>query len=173
MDILAKVRTIPDFPKPGIQFKDITTLLADGEAFSQVMEGLVRRYKDAGLTSVVGIESRGFIFGAALAHRLGIGFVPIRKVGKLPGKTIRQSYKLEYGEATVELHCDVLCSGDKVLIVDDLLATGGTLSAACELVRSTGAQIHEVWVLIELGFLPGRELLKGYAVHAEAVVSAE
>jgi adenine phosphoribosyltransferase len=173
MDILAKVRTVPDFPKPGIQFKDITTLLADAEAFREVIDELVGRYQGEGLTAIVGVESRGFIFGAPLAHRLGIAFIPVRKVGKLPADTIKKSYALEYGEATVEIHRDALTKRDRVVVVDDLLATGGTLVAACELVDQLGASVHEVWVLIELGFLPGREKLSKYRVHAEAIVSGE
>ena len=172
-EILSKVRNVPDFPKPGIQFKDITTLLADGEAFRDVLDGLERRYEFAGLTHVVGVESRGFIFGAALADRLGVGFVPVRKKGKLPADTIEASYALEYGEATVEIHRDALDSSSRVVIVDDLLATGGTLKAACDLVTQLGAQVEEIWVLIELGFLPGRAKLEGFKVHAEAVVASE
>lgn len=173
MDILAKVRTVPDFPKPGIMFKDITTLLQDGPAFAQVMRQLQARYTGAGLTHIAGIESRGFIFGGALAQMLGIGFVPVRKAGKLPGDRIRRSYSLEYGEATLEIHTGALKKGDRVLLVDDLLATGGTLKASAELVEELGASVHEIWVLIELGFLPGRRVLDGYRIHAEAVVSGE
>lgn len=170
MDILSKVRTIPDFPQPGIQFKDITTLLADGEAFQTVMENLENRYRSANLTAVIGVESRGFIFGAALADRLGIGFVPVRKKGKLPADTIEKTYALEYGEATIEIHRDALAKGDKVVIIDDLLATGGTLEASCALVEELGGSIHEIWVLIELGFLKGRDKLGSHPVHAEAVI---
>jgi adenine phosphoribosyltransferase len=173
MDILTKVRNVPDFPKPGIQFKDITTLLADGEAFRTVIDRLAARYADRGLTKVVGIESRGFIFGAALANRLNIGFVPVRKAGKLPADVISRSYALEYGEAIVELHRDALDSHDRVVVIDDLLATGGTLAAACDLVKELGAEIEEVWVLIELAFIPGRSKLAGHKVHAEAVVHSE
>jgi adenine phosphoribosyltransferase len=173
MDVLSKIRNVPDFPKPGIQFKDITTLLADPEAFNAVIFELARRYHTTGLTRIVGIESRGFIFGAALAHALGLGFVPIRKAGKLPADTYRRSYALEYGEATIELHKDALNADDVVLIVDDLLATGGTLKAAAELVGETGARIAGIWVLIELSFLPGRKVLEGYPVHAEVDVASE
>lgn len=173
MDILAKVRNIPDFPKPGIQFKDITTLLQDGPAFRETIDLLEKRYRGRGLTHVVAIESRGFLFGAALADRLGIGIVPVRKIGKLPGDKIRKSYSLEYGEATIEVHRDALTAADKVVVIDDLLATGGTLKAACELIDELGATIDEVWVLIELAFLPGRQALSRYRVHAEAVVAGE
>ncbi len=173
MDLLSTIRNVPDFPKPGIQFKDITTLLADPAAFKHVMGLLEERYHGAGLTAVVGIESRGFIFGAALADRLGIAFVPVRKAGKLPADTLRRTYSLEYGEATVEIHTDGLKEGDRVVVVDDLLATGGTLEAACELVTELGATIHEVWVLIELGFLPGREKLAARPLHSELLIEAE
>ncbi|MBX3729483.1 MAG: adenine phosphoribosyltransferase [Candidatus Sumerlaeia bacterium] len=173
MDLLSKIRNVPDFPKPGIQFKDITTLVGDAEAFGFVIDELARRYRGKGLTKVVGVESRGFIFGAALAHVLGIGFVPVRKAGKLPAETIRESYELEYGEATVELHVDALGTNDRVLLVDDLLATGGTLEAAARLIERSGASIHEIWVLIELAFLPGRARLKAWPLHAELVVTSE
>lgn len=172
MDLLSKIRTIPDFPKPGIQFKDVTTLLSDGPAFNHVIENLlVARYRNAGLTKVVGVESRGFIFGAALASRLGIGFVPVRKAGKLPHATLKRSYSLEYGEATVEIHADALCNTDRVVLIDDLLATGGTLWAAGELISALGASIHEVWVLMELGFLPGREKVGNHPIHSEIVIN--
>jgi adenine phosphoribosyltransferase len=173
MDVLAKVRNVPDFPKPGIQFKDITTLLVDGPAFRQVMDDLEARYRAAGLTKILGIESRGFIFGAALADRLGIGFVPVRKIGKLPADTIKRSYALEYGEAVIEMHRDALKPGDKILVVDDLIATGGTLKAACEIVEEAGAEVHEIWVLIELAFLNGRSKLDGYRVHSVSTVASE
>lgn len=171
MDILSKIRNVPDFPKPGIQFKDITTLISDGEALRKVIDGLEERYRGAGLSKVVGVESRGFIFGAALADRLGIGFIPVRKKGKLPADTIEKTYALEYGEATVEMHRDALEKGDRVVIIDDLLATGGTLEASCALVEELGASIHEIWVLIELGFLNGRERLSSRAFHSEALVN--
>lgn len=173
MDLLSKIRNVPDFPKPGIQFKDITTLLQDVEAYNHVIRKLADRYRSAGLTKVVGIESRGFIFGAALAHSLGVGFVPVRKAGKLPADVISKSYELEYGQATIELHTDALGPKDCVVVVDDLLATGGTLAAAADLVSQTGAAIHEIWVLIELAFIPGREKLKKYKLHAEIVVKGE
>ena len=173
MDLLATIRNVPDFPKPGIQFKDITTLIANAEAFRFVMAGLEQRYANRGITKVVGIESRGFIFGAALATRLGVGFVPVRKIGKLPADTIKRSYSLEYGEATVELHRDALTAADRVVVIDDLLATGGTAKAACELVLELGATIDEAWFLVELAFLPGRKALGSIPVHAEVVVSSE
>ena len=170
MNFLDHIRTIPDFPKPGIQFKDITTLLKHPEAFSAVIDRMVERYKGAGITQVMGVESRGFIFGSALATRLKVGFVPIRKAGKLPGETFRKSYALEYGEATIELHKDAVGKGDRVLIVDDLLATGGTLEASVSLVRDAGAEVAAIWILIELGFLNGRRVLPGIQVDSELVV---
>lgn len=173
MDLLAKIRTVPDFPRPGIQFMDITTLLEDGDAYLYVMNKLVARYRDCGITHVVGIESRGFIFGAALASHLGVGFVPVRKLGKLPVETIQRSYELEYGNATVEMHRDALTAADRVVIVDDLLATGGTLRAARGLVEDLGATIHEIWVLIELGFLPGRNGLEDVPLHSELLIGSE
>lgn len=173
MDLGAKIRNVPDFPKPGIQFKDITTLLKDAEAFRAVMELLEKRYKSAGVTKVVGIESRGFLFGAALADRLGVGFVPVRKAGKLPADAIQRSYELEYGEATVELHRDALTAADRVVVIDDLIATGGTLRAACELIEELGASVHEVWVLIELAFLGGKEKLGRYGFQSEIKVDSE
>jgi adenine phosphoribosyltransferase len=173
MDLMATIRNVPDFPIPGIQFKDITTLLANGAAFAEAMKRLEARYAGGGLTKVVGIESRGFIFGAALAHSLGIGFVPIRKAGKLPAETLKRSYELEYGTATIELHRDALGPADRVVVIDDLLATGGTLAAAAHLVGETGAKVEEIWVLIELSFLSGRDKLKGYKVYSELQVAGE
>lgn len=162
------IRDVPDFPKPGIVFKDITPILADPAAMKQVCDALAAPYAGLGVTQVVGIESRGFIFGTPLAERLGAGFVPIRKPGKLPWKTVSQSYALEYGEDTLELHIDSVGPDDVVVIVDDLLATGGTLSAACKLVSGQGAKIVGCSVVIELGFLEGRAKLGDYAVHSLA-----
>jgi adenine phosphoribosyltransferase len=173
MDLMATIRNVPDFPIPGIQFKDITTLLADGAAFAEAMKRLEGRYAGRGLTKVVGIESRGFIFGAALARTLGIGFVPVRKAGKLPAETLKRSYELEYGTATIEIHRDALGPSDRVVLIDDLLATGGTLAAAAELVGETGAKLEEIWVLIELTFLSGRQKLRGQKVHSELQVAGE
>ncbi len=173
MDLMATIRNVPDFPIPGIQFKDITTLLADSAAFAEAMKRLEARYAGQGLTKVVGIESRGFIFGAALARALGLGFVPIRKAGKLPAETLKRSYELEYGTATIEIHRDALGPSDRVVLIDDLLATGGTLAAAAELVNETGAKLEEIWVLIELTFLPGRQKLGGHKVHSELRVAGE
>lgn len=173
MDLSHSIRNVPDFPKPGIMFKDITTLLQDATTFKSAIDGLENRYRDTGLTKVVGIDSRGFIFGAALADRLGIGFVPIRKAGKLPADKIARSYALEYGEATVEIHRDSLGPDDNIVLIDDLLATGGTLEAAAFLVTELGASIHEVWVLIELAFLHGRDRLAPHPVHAVIIEAGE
>lgn len=161
-----KVRNVPDFPKKGIVFRDITTLLKDNEAFQKAVDLLVEKYKDKQIQKVVGIESRGFILGAALAYRLDAGFVPIRKPGKLPAETIREQYKLEYGTDTVEIHKDAINSGERILIHDDLLATGGTINAACKLVESLDGNIIGVSFLIELAFLNGRKLLKDYEVYS-------
>lgn len=173
MNVLDKIRTVPDFPKKGIMFKDITTLLGDAEAFAHLIHGLRDRYKGERITHIAGIESRGFIFGSALAPLIGAGFVPIRKAGKLPHRTRRRSYALEYGEATIEVHEDALGPGDRVLIVDDVLATGGTMKAAVDVVRELGAEVAGSWVLLELGFLGGRRHLADVAHHSEAVIEKE
>jgi adenine phosphoribosyltransferase len=153
------IRNISDFPIPGIQFKDITTLLRDGPAFRTVIDTFTERYSDRGIDAVVGIESRGFIFSAPVAYRLGVGLVPVRKPGKLPAATYRVSYELEYGANVLELHRDALQPGARVLVVDDLLATGGTIAAACQLIAQAGAVVEELAFVIELTFLNGRERL--------------
>lgn len=160
------IRNIPDFPIPGIQFKDITTLLRNGPAFSQVIDTLAERYAGQALDAVVGIESRGFIFSAPLAYRLGVGLVPVRKHGKLPAATHRVEYDLEYGSNKLEIHRDAFEPGARTVIVDDLLATGGTVAAACELVHLAGGIVHEVAFVIELEFLKGREKLTSYPVFS-------
>lgn len=160
------VRNIPDFPIPGIQFKDITTLLSNGPAFRQVVDSLAERYADRQLDAVVGIESRGFIFSAPLAYRLGVGLVPVRKHGKLPAATHRVEYELEYGSNKLEIHRDALQPGARVVVVDDLLATGGTVAAACELVEMAGGTVEEVAFVIELAFLNGREKLRDYPIFS-------
>ncbi|MCX7625241.1 MAG: adenine phosphoribosyltransferase [Candidatus Sumerlaeaceae bacterium] len=159
VDLKSYIRDIPDFPKPGITFKDITPLLKAPEAFREAIEQLAQRYRDKGITQVVAIESRGFIFGAALAYAIGAGIVPVRKVGKLPAATYRESYELEYGTDSVEIHQDAITSADRVVVLDDVIATGGTLAAACRLVQSSGGEIHEAATIIELSFLNGREKL--------------
>ena len=157
MDALKQlIRDVPDFPKPGILFKDITTLLRDAGGLRSAIDCLAEPYREARLDKVVGIESRGFIFGAAVADRLGVGFVPVRKPGKLPAATLSASYALEYGTDTLEMHRDALGPGQRVLVVDDLLATGGTARAAVSLVRECGAEVAGVAFLIELEALNGR-----------------
>ena len=160
MDALKQlIRDVPDFPKPGILFKDITTLLRDAGGLHSAIDCLAEPYREARLDKVVGIESRGFIFGAAVADRLGVGFVPVRKPGKLPAATLSASYALEYGTDTLEMHRDALGPGQRVLVVDDLLATGGTARAAVSLVRECGAEVAGVAFLIELEALNGRAQL--------------
>jgi adenine phosphoribosyltransferase len=168
-DIERAIRTIPDFPKPGIQFKDITPLLANAQLFSSSIELMINDYKPGMVDSVVGIDARGFIFAAAAAIRLQAGFVPIRKKGKLPYQTHEQDYSLEYGTSTVCVHVDALKPGSRVLLIDDLLATGGTAAAAAALVHRLGAQILEISFLIELSFLKGRDKLKGYPIRSLVV----
>ena len=162
----AKIRHVPDFPKAGILFYDITTLLKDKDGFAQAIEALAAPFKGQAIDAVVGMESRGFIFGAAVADRLGTGFVPVRKPGKLPSKTVRASYDLEYGSDCLEMHCDAVEPGSKVLIVDDLLATGGTAKATVSLIRGQGAEVVGVSFLIELVELNGRARLEGEKVTA-------
>lgn len=163
------VREIPDFPVPGVSFKDITTVVSDGELFREIIAYLGERYREQGVEQVVGIESRGFIFGAALAHELGVGLTLVRKPGKLPFETVGMDYELEYGVDRVEMHVDALEPGEKVVIVDDLLATGGTCGAALELVEGFGAEILEVVFLIELSFLNGRERLGTRPIYSVTV----
>ena len=160
------IRTIPDFPKKGIMFRDITTLIKNGKVFRKVVDEIAGRYKKEKIDIVVGAESRGFIVGAAVAYKLGVGFVLVRKKGKLPHKTISATYELEYGTDTVEMHKDGIKRGQSVLIVDDLLATGGTASAAVDLVNKLGGKIIGVAFIIELVDLKGREKLKGYDVFS-------
>ena len=160
------IRDVPDFPEPGVMFKDITPLLADAAAFSAALDELAAPFMGEGISSVVGIEARGFIFGAPLASRLDAGFVPVRKPGKLPWRTTTQEYSLEYGSDALEAHEDALDPGDKVLIVDDVLATGGTARATVNLVRGLGAGVAGLAVFIELGFLGGRSKLDGVHVHS-------
>jgi len=168
-EIESVIRNVPDFPKPGIQFKDITPLLADARLFSGCIDLLTDHFKPGTVDAVVGIDARGFIFAAAAAVKLAAGFVPVRKKGKLPYQTHEQEYELEYGTATVAVHVDALKPGSRVLLLDDLLATGGTAAAAAALVQRLGAHILEVSFLIELSFLHGREKLKGYPVRSMIV----
>ncbi|OGX39170.1 MAG: adenine phosphoribosyltransferase [Omnitrophica WOR_2 bacterium RIFCSPHIGHO2_02_FULL_50_17] len=165
-DLKNRIRDIPDFPKEGIIFKDITTLLKDKEAFKKSVNLLAAKFRTEGIELVVGVEARGFIFGAALAYKLGAGFVPVRKKGKLPAKTKSVQYQLEYGTDVLEIHEDAIRPGARVLIVDDLLATGGTVKAVSELVKSEGAVIAGVAFLVELGFLKGKDKLKDLPVYS-------
>jgi adenine phosphoribosyltransferase len=161
-----KIRHVADFPKPGILFYDITTLLRDAEGFRIVIDTLTQPFKDKGIDVVVGIESRGFILGGAVADRLGAGFVPVRKPGKLPSKSVRESYALEYGTDSLEMHADAVGEGQRVLIVDDVIAPGGTAKATASLVRQLGGTVHALAFLIELQALKGRNLLQGENVYA-------
>jgi adenine phosphoribosyltransferase len=165
-EIERAIRNVPDFPQPGIQFKDITPVLADPRLFAGSIDLLTENFQPGSVDAVVGIDARGFIFAAAAATKLRAGFVPVRKKGKLPYKTIEQEYALEYGHATVAMHVDAQKPGARVVLIDDLLATGGTSSAAAALVKKLGAQILEIVFLIELKFLNGREKLKGLPVRS-------
>ena len=158
-DLKRLIRTVPDFPKPGIMFRDVTTLLLDGPALRETVQSLCAPFRDERVDLVVAIEARGFLFGAAVACRLGAGFAPVRKQGKLPAETIEKTYQLEYGADTVAMHRDAVRPGQRVLMVDDLLATGGTMAASCEMVRELGGQIVGCAFLIELSFLNGRQKL--------------
>jgi len=173
IDLETIIRDVPDFPKPGIIFKDITPLLADPKAMAETVARLAEPFESEGVDAVTGIESRGFIFGTLVAQRLGVGFVPIRKPGKLPAQTISASYELEYGTDTVEIHADAISAGQKVLMVDDLLATGGTMAAGCELVTKLGGRVVGVAFVIELDFLHGRDKLAGFDVHSLLHVAGE
>lgn len=160
------IRVIPDFPEEGILFRDITTALKDREGLKLIIEDFTNRYKDKGIDYVLGADARGFIFGAAIAYNIGAGFVPARKAGKLPSETVRAEYSLEYGKNVIEIHKDAFEKDAKVLIVDDLLATGGTANAMVELVEELGAKVYELAFLIELEGLNGREVLKGKNVYS-------
>jgi len=160
-----KIRSIPDFPKPGILFYDVTTLLRDAVGFGEAIDAMAAPYTPGEVDLIVGIESRGFILGAAMADRLRAGFVPVRKLGKLPAKTVRESYSLEYGTDSLEVHEDAIEKGQRVLIVDDLLATGGTAAAVTKLVKRLGGTVVGLAFLVELGFLPGRQKLEGEQLH--------
>jgi adenine phosphoribosyltransferase len=167
MDDLKKlIREVPDYPKPGILFYDLTTLLKDKQGFSELIDRFCRQYKGHNIDQVAGIEARGFIFAPALAYRLGAGFIPIRKPKKLPGKTAKISYALEYGTDTLEMHEDAISKGERVLLCDDLLATGGTAAAAVELLRSVGGVVDAAAFAVELSFLGGRKKLSGLDVFS-------
>ncbi len=166
MDLAPLIRNVPDFPKPGIQFKDITTLLKNARAFQYVIDTWKCRYLEQNIQAIVGADARGFIFGAALAYAMHLPFIPVRKHGKLPAKTINGSFELEYGVDSVEIHVDALAPGQRVVLIDDLLATGGTMAATVALVKSLGAIIVEVSFLIELTALKGRDKLGDVPVHS-------
>ena len=169
MDFTSFIRTVPDYPKPGIQFRDITTLLKDPTGFSAAIDALVARYRTTPISKIVAIESRGFLFGAPLAVALGLGFVPARKPGKLPGKTTGHDYTLEYGVDRIEIHDDAITAGDNILIVDDLLATGGTAHAAVSLVQKMGGRVVECAFLVDLPDLGGRARLEALGMPVFAL----
>jgi len=173
IDLRSRIRSVPDFPKPGILFRDITPLLLDVRAFDEAVRRMAEPYEKGTVDVVVGAESRGFIFGAPIALRLGAGFVPVRKKGKLPAETVSATYDLEYGADTVEMHVDAVTEGSRVLMVDDLLATGGTMAASCDMVERAGGRIVGLEFLIELAFLKGREKLKKYPVRTQIVYDDE
>lgn len=166
MDLKSKIRDIPDFPKEGIIFKDITTLLKDKEAFKYCIDKFAEKYKDTKLDAIVAVEARGYIFGAALAYKLGVGFIPVRKPGKLPYETFSMDYELEYGTNTLEIHKDAIAEGQRVLVVDDLVATGGSSKACAHLIEKIGGKVAGFAFLVELTFLNGRDTLEGYDVFS-------
>jgi adenine phosphoribosyltransferase len=167
------IRTIPDFPQPGIMFRDVTTLFGDARGFRIAIDQLLHPYAGQRIDKVAGLEARGFILGGAIAHQLSVGFVPIRKKGKLPGRTIEQAYKLEYGEAVMEIHDDALLPGERVLLVDDLLATGGTAEAGIRLIERLGAEVIGCAFVIDLPELGGRKHLEGLNMQVHALCAFE
>jgi adenine phosphoribosyltransferase len=167
--IRAAIRDVPDFPKPGILFRDITPILNNASLFSEVIEGLSSRYRSMRIDKVAAMESRGFIFGAPLAANVGAGFVPLRKFGKLPHTTVAETFKLEYGTETLEVHTDAIAPGERVVIIDDLLATGGTAEASARLVGRIGGEVVEMAFVVELAFLEGRRRLAGIPVYSMVV----
>ena len=173
MDLKKYIRNVKDFPKQGIMFRDITTLLKNPEAFHYTLEQLLEFTKGLNINKVVGIESRGFIFGSILSHKLNCGFIPVRKPGKLPAEKVSVSYSLEYGEDKLEMHKDAIQPGDKVLVHDDLLATGGTMSAVCQLIEKLGGEVVQVSFIVELSFLDGRDKLKSFDVRSLLVYEDE
>lgn len=173
MHLESTIRTVSDFPKPGIMFKDITTMLKDPAAFRECIDRFEQMYRGKGVQKVVAIESRGFIIGAALADRLGAGFVPVRKPGKLPAAVLREEYALEYGTDAIEIHTDAVLKGEKVLLHDDVLATGGTMKAASSLVERLGGEIVGLSFIIELAFLSPRTKLPGYDIRSLITYDAE
>lgn len=170
-DIIDIIRDVQDFPKPGIVFKDITPIFQNAEAWNFILDQFYKRYKNAGITKIVGVEARGFLLGPALASKLNAGFVPVRKPGKLPWDTYSETYDLEYGTDTIEIHKDALVPGDVVLIHDDLLATGGTIGAVIDLVNRFDIQIHETSFIIELSFLNGKQKITNKGVEAYSFIT--
>ena len=166
MNLKDTIRSIPDWPIKGVIFRDLTTLMQNPEALKESCDILYERYKDMGIDKIVGIDARGFVFGAILAYKLGIGFIPVRKKGKLPWKTLEESYSLEYGQGTLEIHEDAVKAGEKVIIADDLIATGGTIEATVKLVRKLGGEIVECAFIVELPDLKGRERIKDCKIFA-------
>ena len=173
MDFASLIRTIPDYPKPGIQFRDITTLLKDAAGFHAAIDALAQRYRDRQISRIVGIESRGFMFAAPLAYALKLGFVPIRKQGKLPGEAMGHDYELEYGTDRIEIHHDAIARGERILIVDDLLATGGTAEAAATLVKKMGGEVVECAFLVDLPDIGGRKRLEAAGLPVFALCEFE
>ena len=169
----ARIRTVSDWPEPGVQFRDITPLLQDPKAFRLLVDAFVLRYMDADIDVVAGIDARGFILGAVVAHQLGVGFVPVRKKGKLPFTTIAEDYELEYGNATVELHTDAVAAGERVLLIDDLIATGGTMMAAARLLQRLGATVVETAAIVDLPELGGSRLLRDAGLPVYTVCTFE
>ena len=167
--IQSSIKSIQDYPKPGILFRDVTSLMENPDAYRATMVVLTERYKDKGITKIIGTEARGFLFGAPLALALGVGFVPVRKPGKLPREVIAESYELEYGKDTLEIHLDAIAEGDKVLLVDDLLATGGTIEATTNLVRRLGGVVEDAAFVINLPDIGGEERLKGLGLNVYSI----
>ncbi|MCL4385995.1 MAG: adenine phosphoribosyltransferase [Cyanobacteria bacterium] len=173
MDLKEKIRNIPDFPKKGIIFFDITTLVKDGDALRFAVDEMAKKFEGKKIDAIMGAESRGFIFGAAMAYKLGVGFIPVRKPGKLPYTTCQVSYDLEYGSSSLEMHVDAIKKGDNILIVDDLVATGGTAKAMTQIIEKMGGNVVGLSFLVELSFLNPRKLLEGYELHSLVVYDSE
>jgi len=173
MDLKSAIRTIPDHPKPGIQFRDVTTLIGDARAFRVAVDRMVQPWAGAKIDKVAGTEARGFILGGAVAHQLSVGFVPVRKRGKLPWRTLREDYELEYGQDTIEIHVDAIAEGDRVLLVDDLIATGGTAEASIKLLQRAGATVVGATFIIDLPELGGAERIEAMGVPVSSLVSFE